>query len=56
MVKAAILEDVRKLKVMDYPEPKVEDNGILMKMELCDGDEALARLLHGPKDARAALS
>ncbi len=35
MVKAAILEDVRKLKVVDYPEPKVEDNGILMKMELC---------------------
>ena len=27
MVKAAILEDVRKLKIVDYPEPKVEDNG-----------------------------
>lgn len=35
MVKAAILEDVRKIKVVDYPEPKVEDNGILMRMELC---------------------
>lgn len=35
MVKAAILEDVRKLKVVDYPEPEVEDNGILLKMELC---------------------
>ena len=35
MVKAAILEDVRKLKIVDYPEPKVEDNGILLKMELC---------------------
>lgn len=35
MVKAAILEDVRKIKVVDYPEPKVEDNGILLKMELC---------------------
>ena len=35
MVKAAILEDVRKLKIVDYPEPKVEDTGILMKMELC---------------------
>jgi len=35
MVKAAILEDVRKLKVVDYPEPEVEPNGFLMKMELC---------------------
>ena len=35
MVKAAILEDVRKLKIVDYPVPKVEDNGILLKMELC---------------------
>ncbi len=25
MVKAAILEDVKKLKIVDYPEPKVED-------------------------------
>jgi threonine dehydrogenase-like Zn-dependent dehydrogenase len=35
MVKAAILEDVRKLSVVDYPEPEVEPNGFLMKMELC---------------------
>ena len=35
MVKAAILEDVGKLKVVDYPEPEVEPNGILLKMELC---------------------
>jgi L-iditol 2-dehydrogenase len=35
MVKTAILEDVRKLKIVDYPEPKLEDNGILLKMELC---------------------
>lgn len=35
MVKAAILEDVRKLKVVDYPEPEVEPNGFLMNMELC---------------------
>lgn len=34
IVKAAILEDVRKLKIVDYPEPKVDGNGILMKMEL----------------------
>ena len=35
MVKAAILKDVRKLKIVDYPEPKVEENGILLRMELC---------------------
>ena len=35
MVKAAILEDVEKLKIVDYPEPEVEPNGILLKMELC---------------------
>ena len=35
MVKAAILEDVRKIKIVDYPEPKVDSTGILMKMELC---------------------
>jgi threonine dehydrogenase-like Zn-dependent dehydrogenase len=35
MVKAAILEDVRKITVVDYPEPEVENNGILMRMELC---------------------
>ena len=35
MVKAAILEDVRKLRVVDYPEPEVEPNGFLMRMELC---------------------
>ena len=35
MVKAAILEDVQKLRVVDYPEPEVEPNGILMRMELC---------------------
>jgi L-iditol 2-dehydrogenase len=35
MVKAAILEDVRKLKIVDYPEPDVEQNGIMIKMELC---------------------
>jgi len=35
MVKAAILEDVRKLSVVDYPEPEVAPNGLLMNMELC---------------------
>jgi len=35
MVKAAILEDVEKLNIVDYPEPDVEPNGILLKMELC---------------------
>jgi L-iditol 2-dehydrogenase len=35
MVKAAILADVHKLKIVDYPKPKLEPNGILMKMELC---------------------
>lgn len=35
MVKAAILEDVEKLRVVDYPEPEVESNGLLMRMELC---------------------
>ena len=35
MVKATILEDVGKLKVVDYPEPDVKPNGILIKMDLC---------------------
>lgn len=35
MVKAAILEDTKKLEIVDYPEPKVESNSILIKMELC---------------------
>ncbi|UCD44619.1 MAG: zinc-binding dehydrogenase [Candidatus Bathyarchaeota archaeon] len=35
MVVAAILEDVEKLRVVDYPEPQVESNGILLKTELC---------------------
>jgi len=35
MVKAAILEDVEKLRVVDYPEPSVEPNGLLLKTELC---------------------
>ncbi len=35
MVKAAILEDVEKLRVVDYPEPSVESNGFLLKTELC---------------------
>lgn len=35
MVKAAILENVRELKIIEYPEPKVDENGILLKMELC---------------------
>jgi L-iditol 2-dehydrogenase len=35
MVKAAILEDIHKLCVVDYPEPTVKSNGILMRMELC---------------------
>jgi L-iditol 2-dehydrogenase len=35
MVKAAILADVHKLKIVDYPKPKLEPNAILMKMELC---------------------
>jgi threonine dehydrogenase-like Zn-dependent dehydrogenase len=35
MVKAAILEGVERLSLTDYPEPEVEANGILMKLELC---------------------
>jgi L-iditol 2-dehydrogenase len=35
MVKAAVLENVGKIIVYNYPEPKVEENGILLKMELC---------------------
>ncbi len=35
MVKATILEDVHKLSTVELPEPKVDDNGLLMKMELC---------------------
>jgi L-iditol 2-dehydrogenase len=35
MVQAALLQDVKKLKIVDYPEPIVEPNGILIKMELC---------------------
>ena len=35
MVKAAVLEGVEKLSIYDYPEPEVEANGILLKMELC---------------------
>ena len=35
MVKAAILEGVEKLKIVDYPEPEVEPNSFIMKTELC---------------------
>jgi D-arabinose 1-dehydrogenase-like Zn-dependent alcohol dehydrogenase len=35
MVKAAVLENIGKIKVYNYPEPKVKENGILLKMELC---------------------
>jgi L-iditol 2-dehydrogenase len=35
MVKAAILEEVEKLRVVDYPEPSVEPNSLLLKTELC---------------------
>jgi L-iditol 2-dehydrogenase len=35
MVVAAILENVEKLRIVDYPEPQVESNGILLKTELC---------------------
>jgi threonine dehydrogenase-like Zn-dependent dehydrogenase len=35
MVKATILEGVEKLRVVDYPEPEVQDNSLLMRMELC---------------------
>jgi len=35
MVKAAILEDVEKLKIVDYPEPEVEPNSFILKTELC---------------------
>lgn len=35
MVKAAILEGVEKLKIVDYPEPEVEPNALILKTELC---------------------
>ena len=35
MVKAATLENVGKLRVVEYPEPDVQLNGFLMQMELC---------------------
>ena len=35
MVKAAILEDIEKIRIVDYPEPEVRDNGILLRMEMC---------------------
>jgi len=35
MVKAAILEDIEKIRILDYPEPEVRDNGILLRMEMC---------------------
>ena len=35
MVKAAILEGVERLKIVDYPEPAVEPNGLILKTELC---------------------
>lgn len=35
MVEASILEEVGRLRTVDYPEPGVEKNGILLKMELC---------------------
>lgn len=35
MVKAAILEGVEELKTVDYPEPEVEPNALILKTELC---------------------
>ncbi len=35
MVKAAILEGVEKLKIVDYLEPEVEPNALILKTELC---------------------
>lgn len=35
MVKAIILQSIEKLQVVDYPEPKIESNSILLKMGLC---------------------
>jgi L-iditol 2-dehydrogenase len=35
MVKAAALEAVGKLAIHDYPVPKVAEDGILLKMEMC---------------------
>jgi len=35
MVKASVLEGVGRLVTQDYPKPKMGDNTILMRMELC---------------------
>jgi len=35
MVKATVLEDVRKLSVHDYPLPSVKSSELLIRMELC---------------------
>jgi len=35
MVKAAILEGVEKLKIVDFPEPEVEPYSFILKTELC---------------------
>ena len=35
MVKAAVLEDIRKYAVHNYPKPEVDDNSILIKIDIC---------------------